>query len=89
MESKLYLVLAKYPLLPDAWWAHPDLNQGPSGYEPVALTAELWARKSGSWELINWQRVRYPVSPRQNIWLLPTYEKIGRGGVVSPPLNLL
>jgi hypothetical protein len=44
VESKLYIVLAKYLLLPDVWWAHPDLNQGPSGYEPVALTAELWAR---------------------------------------------
>ena len=20
------------------WWAHLDLNQGPTGYEPVALT---------------------------------------------------
>ncbi len=19
------------------WWAHPDSNQGPTGYEPVAL----------------------------------------------------
>ena len=19
------------------WWAHPDLNQGPTGYEPAAL----------------------------------------------------
>jgi hypothetical protein len=44
VEPKLYIVLAKYPMLPDVWWAHPDLNQGPSGYEPVALTAELWAR---------------------------------------------
>ena len=24
------------------WWVHLDLNQGPAGYEPVALTAELW-----------------------------------------------
>lgn len=23
------------------WWAHLDLNQGPTGYEPVALTTEL------------------------------------------------
>src|SRR5690349_24888832 len=25
-------------------WAHLDSNQGPIGYEPTALTAELWAR---------------------------------------------
>src|SRR5437899_3132417 len=25
------------------WWAHQDLNLGPLGYEPIALTAELWA----------------------------------------------
>ena len=24
-------------------WAHLDSNQGPTGYEPAALTAELWA----------------------------------------------
>ena len=24
-------------------WAHQDLNLGPTGYEPAALTAELWA----------------------------------------------
>jgi hypothetical protein len=23
------------------WWAHLGLNQGPTGYEPAALTAEL------------------------------------------------
>ena len=43
MEPSLYIVLAKWPLFPKVWWAHPDLNQGPSGYEPVALTAELRA----------------------------------------------
>src|SRR5262249_11036579 len=26
------------------WWAHLDSNQGPGGYEPPALTAELWAQ---------------------------------------------
>ena len=25
-------------------WAHLDSNQGPTDYEPAALTAELWAR---------------------------------------------
>ena len=25
-------------------WAHLGSNQGPTGYEPAALTAELWAR---------------------------------------------
>ena len=26
----------------DPWWVHLGSNQGPAGYEPVALTAELW-----------------------------------------------
>src|SRR3989304_321011 len=26
-----------------SWWAHLDANQGPTGYEPVALPTELWA----------------------------------------------
>ena len=26
------------------WWAHLASNQGPTGYEPVALPTELWAR---------------------------------------------
>lgn len=25
-------------------WAHLDSNQGPAGYEPAALTPELWAQ---------------------------------------------
>ena len=31
----------------EGWWAHLDLNQGPTGYEPAALTTELWARRPG------------------------------------------
>jgi hypothetical protein len=27
-------------------WAHLESNQGPTGYEPVALPTELWARTS-------------------------------------------
>ena len=27
-------------------WAHLGSNQGPTGYEPVALPTELWARKT-------------------------------------------
>ena len=27
------------------WWAHSDLNRGPSDYESPALTAELWAHQ--------------------------------------------
>ncbi len=26
-------------------WAHLGSNQGPTGYEPVALPTELWAHK--------------------------------------------
>jgi hypothetical protein len=28
------------------WWAHQDLNLGPSDYESPALTAELWAHQN-------------------------------------------
>ena len=28
---------------PSSRWAHQDSNLGPTGYEPAALTAELWA----------------------------------------------
>ena len=28
----------------EVWWAHQDSNLGQTGYEPAALTAELWAR---------------------------------------------
>ena len=33
------------------WWAHQDSNLGQAGYEPAALTTELWARRwfLGSW----------------------------------------
>ncbi len=31
------------PRLSEVWWAHQDSNLGPTGYEPVALTTELWA----------------------------------------------
>src|SRR5262249_32758375 len=30
-----------------SWWAHLDSNQEPTGYEPVALPVELWARNAG------------------------------------------
>ncbi len=29
----------------DEPWAHQDSNLGPTGYEPAALTAELWAQR--------------------------------------------
>jgi hypothetical protein len=32
------------------WWVHQDSNLGPAGYEPVALTAELWTRTGDSTE---------------------------------------
>src|SRR5215813_12406370 len=31
------------------WWAHLDSNQDRTGYEPGALTIELWARGWRSW----------------------------------------
>ena len=34
-------------------WAHLDSNQGPTGYEPAALSTELWARE-GPTPLSGW-----------------------------------
>jgi hypothetical protein len=34
------------------WWAHQDSNLERAGYEPAALTVELWARYSLSLNLI-------------------------------------
>src|SRR5438046_744603 len=31
-----------------SWWVHQDSNLRPAGYEPVALTAELWTRGGDS-----------------------------------------
>src|SRR3712207_3578183 len=38
--------LASPASLVSEWWAHQDSNLGQAGYEPAALTAELWARIS-------------------------------------------
>jgi hypothetical protein len=43
--AQLYLLACRGCRWPAfAEWAHLDSNQGPSGYEPPALTAELWAQ---------------------------------------------
>ncbi len=42
------------------WWAHSDLNRGPSDYESPALTAEPWA------QLLNLQGT--PFSPDRALW---------------------
>ena len=34
--------------MPSRIWAHLVSNQGPTGYEPVALPTELWARLSNT-----------------------------------------
>ena len=31
------------------WWAHQDSNLEPDGYEPSALTIELWAPTRPGW----------------------------------------
>ena len=36
-----------FPFRVYTWWAHLDSNQGPTGYEPVALPIELWALLTG------------------------------------------
>ncbi len=43
----------------EGWWACLDLNQGPSGYEPVALTTELQAlRRDSNASGDDWVRCR-------------------------------
>ena len=37
-------VITRETSAPGLRWAHLDSNQGPTGYEPAALTAELWAQ---------------------------------------------
>ena len=43
------------PTGPPTEWVHLDSNQGPAGYEPDALTAELWTREAapatGFWSI--------------------------------------
>jgi hypothetical protein len=36
-------IIAACVAIHSSWWAHLGSNQGPTGYEPVALPAELWA----------------------------------------------
>ena len=52
-------------VLPWLWWAHQDSNLGPTGYEPVALTAELWALAGGAGDEI---RTRGPLLGRQMLY---------------------
>ena len=39
--SEKSLSITREGFLYTEWWAHLDLNQGPIGYEPTALTTEL------------------------------------------------
>lgn len=55
--SSIYLKVIKYSFYfylkeKIKWWAHPVSNQGPAGYEPAALPAELWARQKLSFKSI-------------------------------------
>jgi hypothetical protein len=69
-------------LLIKMWWAHQDSNLGPTGYEPVALTTELWALVGRAGDET---RTRGPLLGRQMLyqlsysrWLL-TECRSGRG----------
>ena len=42
-----YWAYAVGPRTQSIVWAHLVSNQGPTGYEPVALPTELWARHAG------------------------------------------
>ncbi len=37
------------------WWGYLDLNQGPIGYEPTALTTELYPQNNEQWTMYNEQ----------------------------------
>ena len=39
------------------WWAFTDSNRGPTGYEPVALTAELKAQTAFGEKVATAQRL--------------------------------
>ena len=45
MIRKALLAVEKGSSWTRLWWAHQGSNLGPTGYEPVALTTELWARE--------------------------------------------
>ena len=49
-----------------SWWVHQDSNLGPAGYEPVALTAELWTR--GRAILANHRGVAKDFDQRISTW---------------------
>jgi hypothetical protein len=47
------------------WWAHLASNQGPSGYEPVALPTELWALALFVNKRINIFNLKTDVNPEE------------------------
>src|SRR5262245_43681954 len=50
----------------NAWWAREDSNLQPSGYEPLALTIELRARRlAGGAELEHFALKRKFIGPRR------------------------
>ena len=55
--------------LEPVWWAHLDLNQEPTGYEPGALPIELWAHLLSA-----------IVSPRLSL----SANAVGAGGLEPP-----
>src|SRR6185436_13348274 len=44
LAAKYRNMMGAPPQAPPPWWVHLGSNQGPSGYEPDALTAALWTR---------------------------------------------
>ena len=57
-------------------WTHSDLNRGPPGYEPDALTSELWVlngKGPGNFSTQLWQMVLPPMSCQR--LALPKYPR--------------
>ena len=64
------------PLVLHPWWAHLDSNQGPTGYEPVALPIELWALSGMNSSLIN-EGLLVPITGSCQYFICRLHKKTG------------
>jgi hypothetical protein len=66
-------------------WAHLGSNQGPTGYEPVALPTELWARIVLRYTILN--KVDGPTLELDLRFTSLTFIKMRWGGFTDPLLS--
>ena len=62
-------------------WAHQDSNLEPTGYEPVALTVELWAQCSIGKERVDGIEPSWPAWKAGALPLSYTRELVGAAGL--------